>query len=269
MLEPATPLGVILEAKEKMMIRKPETFRLNQYLAKCGVASRRKAEDLIAGHQITINGEPAGHPGIQVDPDRDVVRVHGKILKPPSPLTLILHKPKGVICTRSDPQGRKTIFDLLPNRLIKGGLQSVGRLDFDSSGLMILTTDGLLHRILEHPSSTIERVYQVKARGTLDDHGAKALLAGVKLEDGAAKAQKVESVRVSGGISRFEITLLEGRNREVRRLCAAVGLSVLDLRRIRYGPIELGLLPSGRWREPLIRENEIFEIMKKRGRGRG
>lgn len=250
------------------MREKSMGYRLNQFLAHCGAASRRKAEELILARLVTINGRVADHPSVRVDPQRDVVRLRGRILHIESPLTLIVHKPKGVICSRSDPEGRKTLFDLLPGKLAKSSLQSVGRLDFDSSGLMILTNDGQLHRLLEHPSSSIERVYQVKAKGELDPSRIKTLLSGVKLEDGMGTALRVEPLRFSGGISRFLITLQEGRNREVRRLCAAVGLDVLDLRRIAYGPFTLGSLPSGVWRETTLEEDRILIRLKSNARRR-
>ena len=248
------------------MREKSEIYRLNQFLAHCGAASRRKAEELILARLVTINGQVADHPSARVDPQRDIVRLRGRILRMEEPLTLIVHKPKGVICSRSDPEGRKTLFDLLPGKLAKSSLQSVGRLDFDSSGLMILTNDGQLHRLLEHPSSNIERVYQVKAKGELEASRIRALLSGVDLEDGTGKALKVELLRFSGGISRFLMTLQEGRNREVRRLCAAVGLEVLDLRRISYGPFTLGSLLSGAWRETTLEEDRILYRFKSSAR---
>ncbi len=253
-----------LEDGERMAAMKgsPEVYRLNQFLAHCGAASRRKAEELILARLVTINGQVAEHPSIRVDPKQDVVRLRGRILHLEEPLTIIVHKPKGVICSRSDPEGRKTLFDLLPRKLAKSSLQTVGRLDFDSSGLMILTNDGHLHRLLEHPSTGIERVYQVRVRGEMDLSRIKALLNGVELEEGMGRALRVELLRFSGGISRFLITLEEGRNREVRRLCAAVGLEVLDLRRLAYGPFTLGSLPSGTWRETTLEEDRILFRMR-------
>lgn len=244
---------------------KSEGYRLNQFLAHCGVASRRKAEELIQARLVTVNGQVADHPGTQIDPRIDVVKLRGRVLHMEDMLTVVVHKPKGVICSRSDPEGRKTLYDLLPRKMVAhSSLQSVGRLDFDSSGLMVLTNDGVLHRLLEHPSSGIERVYQVKAKGELDSTRTRALLAGVNLEDGVARASGVEILRFSGGISRFLIKLQEGRNREVRRLCAAVGLEVLDLRRLSYGPFVLGTLPSGAWRETTLDEDRI--LFKMRGK---
>jgi 23S rRNA pseudouridine2605 synthase len=255
--------GYLVDRKRETAMRgKPEVYRLNQFLARCGAASRRKAEELILSRLVTINGQTADHPGIHVDPQQDVVRLRGRVLHIDEPLTLIVHKPKGVICSRSDPEGRKTLYDLLPKKMSNTSLQSVGRLDFDSSGLMVLTNDGLLHRLLEHPSSGIERVYQVKAKGELESTRARALLNGVELEDGMGRVTGVEMLRFSGGISRFLVTLQEGRNREVRRLCAAVGLEVLDLRRLSYGPFTLGSLATGAWRETTLEEDRVLIRMR-------
>ncbi len=249
-----------------MRERKPVVYRLNQFLARCGAASRRKAEEFILARLVTVNGEVADHPSLHVDPHHDVVRLKGHVLHFEDALTLIVHKPKGVICSRSDPEGRKTLFDLLPKKVANTSLQTVGRLDFDSSGLMILTNDGLLHRLFEHPSGGIERVYQVKAKGELESSRTKALLEGVQLEDGMGRAARVEMLRFSGGISRFLITLQEGRNREVRRMCAAVGLEVLDLRRISYGPFVLGSLAPGAWRETTLEEDQALIRMRSKGK---
>ena len=242
---------------------KKDTYRLNQFLSRCGTASRRKAEELILSGEVTVNQQVADHPGIQIDPHKDLVQVRGKTIGLAPGTTLILHKPKGVICTRSDPGNRKTIYDLLPRRLGVTGIQSIGRLDFDSSGLLILTNDGDLHSAMEHPSHEIERVYLVKARGILDRATKRRFLDGVDLEDGPARALGVKVLRVSGGVTRLELTLAEGRNREVRRLCEAVGLAVLDLKRIRFGAIHLDQLPPGKWRDPTSRESAFFEKIKK------
>ena len=238
------------------------TFRLNRFLAHCGVASRRKAEELIADGKVLVNSVLASHPSLQVDPAKDLVKVRGKVVRMAESVTLILHKPKGVVCTRSDPQERKTVFDLVPARLQKKGVQSIGRLDFDSSGLLILTNDGALHQAMEHPSGNIDRVYQVKARGKFTPEVIKRLQAGVELEDGTASAKRVNLLRTSKDIVHLEITLTEGRNREVRRLLAAVGIETLELKRIRFGKIQLDTLPVGKSREPTFQESRYFEKIK-------
>ncbi len=235
------------------------TYRLNQYLARCGVASRRKAEELIAEGVITINGKLADHPGNQVTPYEDTVRLNGKLVGLTPDITLILNKPKGILCSRDDGTDRRTVYDLLPAKYSKAGVQSIGRLDFDSSGLLILTNDGDLHQRMEHPSGKVFRVYQVKARGILNTERKESLLKGVRLREGVTRAERIEVDKISSDISRFKMTLAEGKNREVRRLCEQVGLDVLDLKRIQYGKVLLGPLPSGRFREPFFEEKSFFK----------
>jgi len=237
-------------------------FRLNQFLSRCGAASRRKADDLIASGAVKVNGVVAAHPGMRVDPSLDKVQLEGKTLHLARRVTLVFHKPKGTLCARSDPRRRKTIYDVLPHEIASLPVQSVGRLDFDSSGLLILTSDGDLHRLLEHPSSNIERIYQVKARGELDSIRQTQLLEGVELEDGPARAARVEVIRVSNGISVFRVSLFEGRNREVRRMCQAVGLEVLELKRVEYGPFRLGNLLPGQWRDLTSAEQHALDRLE-------
>ncbi|MCA9440495.1 MAG: rRNA pseudouridine synthase [Candidatus Omnitrophica bacterium] len=248
----------------KSAVEEKKTYRLNQYLARCGVASRRKAEELILGGEVTVNGKLADHPGIQVTPYEDTVRLRGKLVALTPDITLIMHKPKGVLCSRDDGTGRKTVFDLLPKKYVQAGVQSIGRLDFDSSGLMILTNRGELHQRMEHPSGRVFRVYQVKARGIMNHERKEGLLKGVRLREGIAKAERIEVEKISSDISRFKLTLAEGKNREVRRMCEQVGIEVLDLKRIQYGQIFLGPLPSGKFREPFMEEKSFFEkILRK------
>lgn len=238
------------------------TYRLNQFIARCGVASRRSAEQLIAEGVVLVNNEVAQHPGEQVTPGRDQVKVRGKLISLPAACQILLHKPKGIICSRFDPEGRRTVFDLLPGHLRKSGIQTVGRLDFDSSGLLLLTNQGEMHRFLEHPSSGLRRVYHVKARGELTPQRQQRCLDGIRLKDGPARATGIWLHKFSGGISRFDIAVEEGRNREVRRICEHIGLDVLDLKRIRFGPFELHDLPPGAWREWF--PSEIEKLRKAR-----
>jgi 23S rRNA pseudouridine2605 synthase len=234
------------------------TYRLNQYLARCGIASRRKAEELIAQGAVTLNGKAANHPGVQVVPYEDTVCLNGKKVTLPADITLILNKPKGVLCSREDGTDRKTVYDLLPKKYDKAGIQSVGRLDYDSSGLLILTNHGGLHQKLEHPSGNVFRVYQVKARGILNHEKRELLVKGIQFREGLAKAERIELDKISSDISRFKMTLAEGKNREVRRLCDEVGLEVLDLKRIQYGAVVLGTHPPGKYREPYFEEKSFF-----------
>jgi 23S rRNA pseudouridine2605 synthase len=216
--------------------------RLNRHLARRGVASRRGADELIAAGRVRINGAPAMLGSIVSE--RDIVSVDGRTLQPRLELlTLALNKPLGVVTTRRDPQGRRTVMDLVPP---VPGLVPVGRLDADSRGLLVLTTDGELAHRLAHPRYGLRRVYRVRVVPAASDRQRDALLAGVALDDGPARA--LEARRLHGGTV-LELVMGEGRRREVRRMCAAVGLDVIDLCRVACGPLRLGDLPEGSARQ--------------------
>jgi 23S rRNA pseudouridine2605 synthase len=219
-----------------------EGVRLQKFLSQAGVASRRASETLITSGRVSINGTVVTELGVRVQPARDVVHVDGRRIQPAREEWYALHKPRGYMTTRSDPDGRATLYDLLPERL--HGLFYVGRLDYDSEGLVLLTNDGdTAHRLL-HPSFGIEREYEVELDRTAEAELPAQLEAGVMLEDGAARAQNARRT----GAKRLVLTLREGRKREVRRMLTACGHDVRRLRRIRYGPIRLGDLESGAWR---------------------
>lgn len=230
--------------------------RLNRHLAGHGVASRRGADELIAAGRVAVNGRPA-QPGVIVDPLVDRVTVDGRDLPaPPRRRTLMLNKPRGVVSTRSDPQGRPTVLDLVDD---PHGLVPVGRLDADSRGLILLTTDGALVDRLTHPRFGIAKRYRVVTRGRVGDRALRALERGVELEDGLARPLAVRALDPVSGHDAIEVVMGEGRKREVRRLCAAVGLVVVDLLRTAVGPIELGRLHEGTAR-PLkpVEERELY-----------
>jgi 23S rRNA pseudouridine2605 synthase len=224
-------------------------MRLQRALARAGVASRRHSETLIAAGRVTVNGQPA-HVGQSVDPTRDEIRVDGKpIASAPEPVWLVLHKPAGVMTTRSDPQGRKTVFALVDDA---PGLTYVGRLDYMTEGVLILTNDGNAVHALMHPSGEVERTYVAVVTGNAAA-AAKQAKRGVELEDGFVQPVAVASRSLGAGRSEFEVTITEGRKREVRRLCKALGLTVERLIRVRYGPVELGSLKAGASR-PLTKQ---------------
>lgn len=224
-------------------------MRLQKFLSHAGVASRRAAEELIRAGRVSINGTPVTELGTRIDPDRDRVRVDGCDVRPRAVEWLAVHKPSGYVSTRRDPQGRPTIYDLVPPEA--GRLFYVGRLDVDSEGLMLLTNDGdSAHRLL-HPRFEVERVYEAHVAGDPGEPVLARLRAGVLLEDGPARAREAERI----GPGRVRLVLTEGRKREVRRLLAAVGHPVRRLVRVRYGPVELGALPPGHWRR--LRPDEI------------
>ncbi|MFP4614486.1 MAG: pseudouridine synthase [Thiohalorhabdus sp.] len=225
--------------------------RVQKVLARAGWASRRQADAWVAAGRVTINGRVA-RPGDRAGPG-DEVALDGKPLVkgPTQPETRVLayHKPVGEVCTRSDPQGRPTIFDRLPAPGVGRWLQ-VGRLDVNSSGLLLLTTDGDLANGLMHPSRKVEREYRVRVRGVPDEATRERLVSRVELEDGPARFQSVELLPVRGRHADLRVVLTEGRKREVRRLLEAVGHPVSRLLRTRYGPVPLPRdLEPGQYRE--------------------
>ena len=216
-------------------------MRIQRALARAGVASRRHAEKLIAAGRVTVNGTPA-QIGQSVDPERDEIRVDGKAVKAPAaPVWLVLHKPSGVMTTRADPQGRQTVFDLVKDA---PGLTYVGRLDLLTEGVLLLTNDGHAANVLMHPSGEVERTYVAIVHGNAKAAAQRAKR-GVELDDGLVLPVSVAARSIQNGLSEFEVTITEGRKREVRRLCTTLGLTVERLIRVRYGPVELGDLPLG------------------------
>lgn len=232
--------------------------RIQKLLATVGVASRRAIEEWIAEGRITVNGRPA-EVGQKVDHD-DHVRVDGRLIaltRKAGPLRVILFRKKtGELVTRDDPDGRRTVFRKLPE-LESGRWIAVGRLDINTSGLLLMTTDGELARRLTHPSFEVTRTYAVRVLGELSEDIRKRLLKGVELDDGLAKCESLRSAdppdaeEAEGAANRwYEVTMREGRNRIVRRLFEAVGLQVSRLIRIAYGPVQLGRgIKAGGYRE--------------------
>lgn len=216
--------------------------RLQKVLARAGLGSRRQLEQWIRDGRISINAKPASLGDRVVA--GDIVRVDGRIiaqtaLEDVERRVLVYHKPAGEVCTRKDPEKRPTIFDRLP-RLRQGRWVAVGRLDFNTSGLILLTTDGELANRLMHPSSEVEREYAVRVFGEVSTEVIGRLLSGVELEDGMARFQTLKDAGGEGANHWYHVTLQEGRNREVRRLWESQGVTVSRLIRVRYGPLELG-----------------------------
>ena len=232
-------------------------MRIQRALARAGVASRRKAEELIAEGRVAVNGAPA-QTGQSVDPSRDRITVDGKVVTAPTAATwIVLHKPPGVLTTASDPEGRKTVFDLVD---AKPGLTYVGRLDYMTEGVLLLTTDGAAAHRLTHPSAEVERSYRALVRGD-GPAAVRAARRGIELEDGFVQPIDVEAHSVSRGLWELDLTIREGRTREVRRLCEALGLAVERLVRTRFGPVNLGKLPPGETRGLTRTEREIIDAI--------
>jgi 23S rRNA pseudouridine2605 synthase len=222
-----------------------QPMRIQRAIARAGVLSRRKAEELIAAGRVTVNGTTA-KVGQTVDPERDAIAVDGKpVPRPTAVRWIVMHKPAAVLTTKSDPGGRTTVFDLVPNI---PGLTYVGRLDYLTEGLILLTTDGDAAHALAHPSRQVERTYVVTVRGDALEAAHRARQ-GVMLDDGPVRPRSVSVEKL--GRSRWDmtVTITEGRNHEVRRFCEALGLEVERLVRTRYGPVELGTLAPGEIRD--------------------
>ena len=226
--------------------------RLQKVLAAAGVASRRHVEEMVRAGRIRVNGRPA-HIGQRVRPETDVVEVDGTVVGLRSDqVHYLLNKPTGVVSTASDPQGRPTVLDGLP---AEPRVYPVGRLDLDSEGLLLLTNDGDLARRVMHPSAGCEKEYLVAVEGRIGPGALRALRSGVELSDGPTAPARVSSPQ--RGLLR--IVLTEGRNRQVRRMCAAVGLTVTRLVRTRIGPLRDSRLGPGEWREHTRAELRALE----------
>ncbi len=227
---------------------------LARALSKLGLASRTQARALILAGRVTVDGAPVTDPGAPVTPERRTIAIDGATLPRARPLTIALHKPRGVVTTRSDPQGRTTVFDLLEG--VPAPVIAVGRLDLATSGLLILTNDTRFADWLTDPRNAVPRVYLVTVEGRATAETAQQLVAGITADGERLAAREATVRKASSRESHLVITLSEGKNREVRRLLAAAGHPVTRLRRVQYGGLELGPLQPGRWREVMVDELE-------------
>ena len=248
-------------------------MRLQRALARAGVASRRKAEELIQAGRISVNGS-AATLGQSVDPDSDVIEMDGRRVGSATPeehTWLVLNKPAGVLTSATPQRGRKTVFDLIPPAARAPGLTYVGRLDYLTEGLLLLTTDGEAVHRLTHPKSGIERVYLVDVSGD-GRAAAAAMRRGVEIDEiGFTRVRDVRAEHRSRGRWTLEITVAEGKNREIRRLCEAVGLEIERLVRTRFGPATLGKLAPGQFRKLTRAEQDSLVLpgQGERGSGKG
>lgn len=239
--------------------------RLQKIIAKAGIASRRSAEELITNHKVTVNGKVITELGVKVDPTQQRIEVNGKLVNKQEPkVYIILNKPRGYISTLKDPQKRPIVIDLIKD--IKQRVFPVGRLDYHTEGLLLLTNDGDLTQKLLHPRNRVVKTYLVGINGTLTRSDVTKLESGIKLDDGLTAPAKVKFVRGKRDKSWWEITIHEGRKRQVRRMFQNLDRSIHELKRIRFGPLELGKLVPGEYR--LLTEREIRGLKRWTGHQR-
>ena len=224
-----------------------ELMRLQKYIALCGVASRRAAEDLILAGKVSVNGSVVTELGTKIDPEKDKISVNGKLLKSQEKkVYIMLYKPKGYVTTAKDNFDREIVTDLIPKSL--GRLYPVGRLDYDSEGLLLMTNDGDFTYRLTHPSHEISKTYLVRIVGEIADDAVDKLRKGVVIDSRMTLPAKVSVREKENGKSTLLIAISEGRNRQVRKMCAAVGHEVLRLCRVAEGALKLSGLKPGEWR---------------------
>lgn len=236
-------------------------MRLQKYMAMCGVAARRKCEEIIAAGRVSVNGQIVTEMGMQVE-ENDVVLVDGqRIFLEEEKRYVLYHKPAGEVTTVSDEKGRETVMDRFRDFPVR--LYPVGRLDYDSEGLLLLTNDGELAQRLTHPSCEVDKVYLARVTGNPSNEAIDRLRRGVYMEGDQRRTYpaQVRVVRDESLFSDVLVTIHEGRNRQVRRMFDAVGHKVLLLRRVRFGPLELGDLRRGQWRELTQEEIELLHRM--------
>ncbi|SKA83115.1 23S rRNA pseudouridine2605 synthase [Caloramator quimbayensis] len=229
--------------------------RLQKYMARCGVASRRKCEEIILQGRVTVNGITVNDITI-IDDEKDVVKIDGKTIKPETEkIYIMLNKPVGVITSAKDEKNRKTVLDIVK---VKERIYPVGRLDYDTSGLLILTNDGEAAYKMTHPSKEIDKVYIARVKGIPTKDEIKNFEAGLKIDDYITSPSKLKIIKSMEKESVLQIIIHEGRNRQVRKMCEKIGHPVIKLKRIRIGKLNLGDLREGEWRN--LTESEIDYI---------
>lgn len=239
-------------------------IRINRFLSQAGVASRRAADDLVREGRVSVNGRTLLEVGFQIDPDSSIVEVDGKRVTPPvNHVYILLNKPRGYITSLDDPEKRPIVTDLLPPKMPR--IWPVGRLDWDSEGFLLLTNDGIITHKLTHPSFHMEKRYALKVRGTIpeDYSGIQKLKEGIDLDDGPTGPIQLAVRSHTDKHTWIEVVLREGRNRIIRRMCEAVGLDLIRLRRLSMGPISIGGVAPGTYRSLL--PDEILALYKEIG----
>ncbi len=237
----------------------PQLVRLQKVIARSGMASRRKAEDYIRDGLVTVNGQTVQLLGTKVDPVHDHIKVNGRHLKSQPPdMFVMLNKPAGYLSTLYDPEGRPTIKQLIPKPSLR--LFPVGRLDYDSEGLILLTNNGDIAQACLHPSHHVYKTYTVKLKGVLTEPEIEHLRRGVQLEDGLTAPAKVKKAGKAEANSWIELTIHEGRKHQVKRMFEVLGHSVLRLKRVQFGPLNLGMLQPGKTR--FLTDKEANDLRK-------
>jgi 23S rRNA pseudouridine2605 synthase len=239
--------------------------RLQKLIATAGIASRRHAEQLITAGEVTVNGRVVTELGTKADPETDHIKVRGKLINPSirkrENIYVLLNKPRGYLSSVTDPEGRPTVLELLPASL--GRLYPVGRLDFNTEGLLLLTNDGVFTNFITSARNKVEKVYEAKVKGVPDERTVERLRRGVALDDGTRTAPaKIRRLGETESNAWFEILLHEGKNQQIRRMFDLIGHSVLKLRRSRIGFLRDDDLKPGKWRR--LSENEVKLLLKKR-----
>ena len=238
-----------------------EEIRLQKYMAECGVASRRKAEELIKQGKVQVNGKVITELGTKINSDKDIVKYDGKLVKQATKLVyILLNKPIGYVTTTKDQFNRETVLDLIKN--VKGRVVPVGRLDMYTSGALILTNDGNFTYKITHPSHEINKTYIATIRGIITEEEVNKLKNGVKIDDYTTRPAKVKIMKtdIEKNISRIEITIHEGKNRQVRKMCEAIGRNVMALHRTKIGDINVKDLKIGEWR--YLTPKEVEKLQK-------
>ncbi len=232
--------------------------RLQKYLANAGIASRRKCEELILEGKVKVNGQIVRELGFKIDPETDLVEFEGaKVEKREKKIVLIMNKPKEIISSVTDPQGRKTVLDLLPDKFPR--LYPVGRLDYESEGMLILTNDGYLADKIMHPKNEIKKIYHVWVYGYPSQESLEKFSQGLELEDGKTAPAKIKLIRKARSTSLMEVEIQEGKKRQIRRMFEELGHPVAKLERIQIGHLTMGKLAQGKFKR--LNEDDINKLL--------